>query len=354
MSTVSVIVPNYNHSQFLELRLKSILGQTYQDFELIILDDYSNDGSKEIIERFSNDPRVSEIVYNDTNSGSTFSQWAKGIQLAHGKYIWIAESDDFAEPNFLEETTKVLDNDPEIVFVYTDSKRVNENSHELGLWQTSKNDFFQTDRWSHNYIADGRTEVINHLLYTTTVKNASAVLFRRESLLEPNYLEIIRNFKNVGDLYTYINLALQGRIGYMHLPLNNYREHSNNITAVNQRSGILFRERFDCYRLALDMIFMKVTTSKEISKLSDASKYIILKNACPAIEFGYLNEVKEFLYCLKRHKVLNTLLISRFFILFYAYNIKSLKLKSLAKRRIKKLCRTTSYRSSQTFRMEVF
>mgnify|MGYP001117758999 CR=1 FL=1 len=342
MPCVTVIVPNYKHAQFLELRLNSILTQTYQDYEIVILDDFSNDDSKEIIERFRNNPRVSKINYNITNSGSTFNQWAKGIQLARGKYIWIAESDDYAEPRFLEETTKVLDNDPGIVFVYTDSKRVDENNHELGLWQTSKNDFFKTDRWSHSHYADGRAEVINYLLFKTTIKNVSAVLFRRESLLEPNYLEIIRNYKNVGDLYTYINLALQGRIGYIKLTLNNYREHSNNITAVNQRSGILFRERFDCYRLAINMIFLKLTTSDEISKISDASKYILLKNVCPAIEFGFLNEVKEFLYCLKRHKVFSASLISQLFILLYVYNLKIFKISSLAKKRIKKLCKTSS------------
>ena len=108
MPLVSVIVPNYNHAPFLRLRLDSIFNQTFQDFEVIILDDCSTDNSKEIIEEYRNRPQVSHVVYNETNSGSPFKQWAKGFDLAQGEYIWIAESDDWAELAFLEVFISVL------------------------------------------------------------------------------------------------------------------------------------------------------------------------------------------------------------------------------------------------------
>jgi len=101
MLTVSVIIPNYNHSKFLRKRINSVLDQTFQKFEVIILDDCSSDNSKEIIEEYRFNNKISHIVYNDINSGSTFKQWEKGIQLAIGDLIWIAESDDWCEPNFL-------------------------------------------------------------------------------------------------------------------------------------------------------------------------------------------------------------------------------------------------------------
>ena len=98
MPQVSVIVPNYNHASYLRQRIESIINQTYQDFELIILDDCSTDHSKEIIESYRNHPRVNQIVYNTENSGSTFKQWNKGVELAEGECIWFAESDDWCEP----------------------------------------------------------------------------------------------------------------------------------------------------------------------------------------------------------------------------------------------------------------
>ncbi|MEB5476808.1 glycosyltransferase family 2 protein [Acinetobacter pollinis] len=76
---VSVIVPSYNHAQFLEQRLESILNQTFQDFELIILDDVSPDHSREIIENYRNYPKVSQMIFNGRNSDSTFFQWNKPI-----------------------------------------------------------------------------------------------------------------------------------------------------------------------------------------------------------------------------------------------------------------------------------
>lgn len=98
--TVSIIVPNYNHSKYLNQRLDSILNQTYQDFEVILLDDVSSDNSVEILQAYSKHPKVSHLIVNEQNSGNTFKQWQKGIALAKGTFVWIAESDDFCEPHF--------------------------------------------------------------------------------------------------------------------------------------------------------------------------------------------------------------------------------------------------------------
>jgi hypothetical protein len=100
---VSVIVPNYNHAEFLAQRFESIFAQSYRNFELIVLDDASGDNSIAVIEAAR--PRGGEnfrTVYNAVNSGNIFAQWRKGIDLAQGELIWICESDDFCEPDFLD------------------------------------------------------------------------------------------------------------------------------------------------------------------------------------------------------------------------------------------------------------
>ena len=78
MPTVSVIVPNYCHAPYLEQRIESILQQTLQDFELILLDDCSTDGCREILERYRNHPNVSGIFYNELISVSPVNLWNKG------------------------------------------------------------------------------------------------------------------------------------------------------------------------------------------------------------------------------------------------------------------------------------
>lgn len=76
---VSVLIPNYNHSIFLEERIQSVLNQKYQNFEVIILDDCSTDNSKNVIDKYKHNPKISHIIYNEINSGSTFKQWNKGF-----------------------------------------------------------------------------------------------------------------------------------------------------------------------------------------------------------------------------------------------------------------------------------
>lgn len=128
---VSVIVPNYNHARYLKARIGSILNQTFQDFELILLDDCSTDNSAELLQSYADNPHISHIVLNDRNTGSPFLQWQKGIGLAQGEYVWIAESDDTAQPDFLSTTVAVLDRHPQAALCYTGSRLIDEDGHDL-------------------------------------------------------------------------------------------------------------------------------------------------------------------------------------------------------------------------------
>jgi len=117
MPAVSVIVPNYNHARFLRKRIGSILDQSYQDFEVILVDGCPTDNSHDIIVAYADDSRV-RIEFNAKNSGDRFKQWNKDVRLAKGKYVWIAESDDYADQCHLERLVAVLERDSAIAFAY--------------------------------------------------------------------------------------------------------------------------------------------------------------------------------------------------------------------------------------------
>lgn len=121
---VSVIIPNYCHVRYLDERITSVLNQTYQNFEVIILDDCSPDdgASKAVIEKYRDNTHVSQIVYNEVNSGSTFKQWEKGFQLSKGELVWIAESDDKCEPDLLEKLVDGFRKYDNVVVSYCSSK----------------------------------------------------------------------------------------------------------------------------------------------------------------------------------------------------------------------------------------
>ena len=97
MTKVSIILPNYNYERFLPERIESILNQAYKDFELIVLDDFSPDGSVELIKSYLRKDNRIKFIGNKENSGNPFLQWQKGIKESKGEYIWIAEADDFAD-----------------------------------------------------------------------------------------------------------------------------------------------------------------------------------------------------------------------------------------------------------------
>ena len=123
---VSVIVPNYNHERFLQERIDSILNQSYTHFELIILDDCSTDNSMEVINQYKDEPRLKMVVKNEKNSGSPFNQWNKGIRLAQGDLIWIAESDDACSPDFLATMVKKHLEHPDAVIAFCRSQIIND------------------------------------------------------------------------------------------------------------------------------------------------------------------------------------------------------------------------------------
>jgi hypothetical protein len=98
---VSVIIPNYNNELFIEKCINSILANTWENIEIIFVDDVSTDKSLEIVKsKFSDNPKV-RIYQNDTNMGAYYSR-NKGIILANGNYILNVDGDDFIESTMIE------------------------------------------------------------------------------------------------------------------------------------------------------------------------------------------------------------------------------------------------------------
>ena len=94
---VTVIIPSYNHAQYIENAIQSVLDQTYQNLELIVVDDGSQDQSHAVISKFSNHPKITTIL-NKQNKGQS-SVLNQAIRLAKGKYISLLPSDDWYLPH---------------------------------------------------------------------------------------------------------------------------------------------------------------------------------------------------------------------------------------------------------------
>ena len=234
---VSIIVPSYNHARYLAQRFDSIDAQTFRDFELIVLDDASSDGSVEILkDRAQRMPM--QLVLNETNSGSPFIQWRKGAERAKGQYLWIAESDDYAEPNFLASLVEKLEQHPSVGLAYCQSTVVDDAGNERGTWR-SYTDWIDRDHWREDYVESGREECARYLLFANTIPNASAVVMRRSVFLE--HTRPSANMKLCGDWLTWVQMLMVSDIAFVARPLNYHRSHDGTVRST-VRYGLHFRE----------------------------------------------------------------------------------------------------------------
>ena len=227
MSLLSVIIPNYNHAEFLKKRIDSVINQTFNDFEIIILDDHSTDNSREIINSYKNNSKISHIIFNETNSGSTFYQWNKGINLAKGKYIWIAESDDYCENEFLEYLIPKIEKFEDCIIAYCQSYKIDSKNNITGDWKYVS-DFIDKNKFCDEFYSDGNEFVAKYLVYRNVIPNASAVIFRKDKYIQIGLADT--NLKQIGDWDVWLRMLTKGVVYFTDKRLNYFRLNERGVS----------------------------------------------------------------------------------------------------------------------------
>lgn len=232
---VSVVIPNYNYGRYLEARIESVLAQTYQNFEIILLDDASTDNSGEVLEKYRYFDKVSVCEINDRNTGSPFLQWKKGIGMSRGEYVWIAESDDLVDKHFLEKTVDLLENYPSASFCFTGAVVIDKDGNPMRK---------EYDRWTwlqrksrKGYaVFPGTRYIAGNLYWKNYVYNASGVVFRRDKvdLFEDSPVFAMRY---AGDWLFWVQLAMKGDVIEVYQKLNRFRKHRDSVTVGGQQVG---------------------------------------------------------------------------------------------------------------------
>lgn len=239
---VSVVVPNYNHAKFLKQRLDSIYEQSYKNFEVILLDDCSDDDSREILKEYQEKyPDKTRLILNDQNSGSVFRQWVKGILSATGELIWIAESDDFCELDFLVSIVPIFSDDA-VLLAYSNTVFVNTDGEARS---NSFLDYVQTideEKWKADYKETSYLEVRLALGLKNTIPNVSSVLFRRPGNNHLFNRKEWLDMKISGDWIFYLNIAAGGKIAYTTKTKSYYRIHEENASVKTYTRDVYYRE----------------------------------------------------------------------------------------------------------------
>ncbi|MEN6379639.1 MAG: glycosyltransferase family 2 protein [Methanofastidiosum sp.] len=127
---ISVILPVYNSTKYLEECIDSILNQTFDNFELIIIDDLSTDNSREIITRKKRENNRIVFIKNKKNLGTAGAR-NKGLEKANGRYIAMMDSDDISLPNRLEKQFSFLEENKDYFLIGSSGIRIDENGNYL-------------------------------------------------------------------------------------------------------------------------------------------------------------------------------------------------------------------------------
>ncbi|MDX2257225.1 MAG: glycosyltransferase family 2 protein [Pseudanabaenaceae cyanobacterium bins.39] len=223
MVKVSVIVPVYNVERFIKETITSVLAQTFQDFELIIVDDQSPDRSMEICEQF-HDPRIR--IIHQKNRGLAGAR-NTGIRHAQGEYIALLDSDDLWLPTKLEKHIQHLEANPKVGISFSRSAFIDEDSNSLGTYQMPK-----------------LTDIdAPHLLCRNPIGNGSAPVIRRKALEDIKFQDNLYGemedfyfddqFRQSEDIECWIRIAIQTnwQIEGIPEPLTLYRVNSGSLSA---------------------------------------------------------------------------------------------------------------------------
>lgn len=209
---VTVYITNYNYAKYIQSSIESVLNQDFQDFELFIIDDGSTDNSKDIIEAFRENPKIT-IIYQKNKGLNITNNIA--LRLASGKYIMRLDADDYLEPNALSSMVDILEERDDIGLVFPDYYTVDPDGNRL---EHIKRHNFDTEVSLYNMPAHGACTMIR--------------------------VEYLRNLGGYNENYTcqdgyelWIKFISKYKVTNVSVPLFSYRRHSSNLT--NNESKIL-------------------------------------------------------------------------------------------------------------------
>jgi glycosyltransferase involved in cell wall biosynthesis len=207
---ISVIMPSYNHEKFISEAIESVLGQTFVDFELIIVDDASTDRSQQIINEFSQKDKRIKKIFHKKNLGiaKTLNECIKN---SSGKYVAFIASDDVWLSKKLEKQIEIMEKDENLV-VWCNQIIIDAETIPTGEISSEK----YKNATSHGHIFE---EVVNSWIA------GSSMLIKRNNIKNIKFNE---NLKYLNDSQFFLDTSYKYKYFFMEEPLAKYRLHGDN------------------------------------------------------------------------------------------------------------------------------
>jgi glycosyltransferase involved in cell wall biosynthesis len=264
--TISVIMPTYNSALFLSESIKSILNQTFEDFEFIIIDDGSTDDSKDILNSFE-DPRI--FLYTNVTNKGIVDSLNFGISVAKGKYVVRMDSDDISKRDRFQIQIDFIERYPETVL--------------LGSAYNIMDTNIKVAVYSDMEELKCRCILYNNFPHPT--------VFIKRSFLVDNNLKYDSKYFPAEDYKLWVDIILQGGIvSNINLPLLDYRRHEGQISSsqalVQRQSSVAVRN----YYLSRLNLSARLTLFEDIvdRKRIKPTDYILIRKEYQKLYIGNL------------------------------------------------------------------
>lgn len=209
--TVSVIMPVYNAERFLHSAIQSILGQSFADFELLVLDDGSTDSSAAIIASFD-DPRI--MVHRAPANRGLVYQLNLGIEKARGKYLARMDADDIAREHRLRRQVTFMDSHPDV-----------------GACGTYFRSFDARRRYRVSLLPTSHDAICAYLLFGNPIAHPTLML--RRSVLERTGIRYATGKDSCEDYHLYVDLHAHTKLANVPYVGLNYRLHATNMSKTH-------------------------------------------------------------------------------------------------------------------------
>lgn len=272
---VSIITNTYNGSHYIEKLIKIIIAQTFQNWELIIYDNNSNDATSKEIRKF-NDKRL-KYIKSTIHTSLGFAR-KKALKLARGDYIAILDVDDLMTTTRLEKQVNFLNNNPEYCLVSSWVKQIDENECIIKSLRPPSNN----------------NDLINLIAWTNPIVHSSVMFRRIDAEKVGGYDE---NIKYAQDYNLYIKLHKRGKFKVLKEFLCFQRVSKDSLTKNHKFQFIIAKEQIDHLILAKENIYMNKNLEKKNSK-SIAICHIRL-SLLYLKKLNFLNSYSEFCKSLK-------------------------------------------------------
>ena len=237
---VSVIVPNYNHARYLDQRIHSILAQGYGNMEILLLDDCSSDDSRAVIARYEKEyPDRVRAILNDQNSGNVFRQWQRGVEAARGDLIWICESDDFCEPDFLEQLVPAFAD--ESVNIAFGRIQLCDHLGRFQPWLDQYREGAEPGIWDSVTTRPAAQWFRGALGVSNVIANVGGCVLRRQTMPDAVWAEA-QTYRVLGDWFLYMQWAGGGQITYVPGAVAHFRQHDSNTSGSSATRPSLYKE----------------------------------------------------------------------------------------------------------------